>query len=105
MTGKTGTEENWLRTAADWIESGRPIGGEFDFADRLRHAATEIGQLRQSVALRDAAYDHQIMLTENEMENRERYRQALVKIRELTFNGGGRDREISKVIREALDGR
>lgn len=38
-------------------------------------------QLRESLALRDAAYDHQIGLTEMEMRNRDRYKQVLLEIR------------------------
>jgi hypothetical protein len=66
-------------------------------------SSPEVERLRESLALRDAAYDHQIGLTEMEMRNRDRYKQALLEIRR--YPEGWKDRgSIQEFIDEVLKG-
>lgn len=70
---------------------------------RTNDDAQIIASLRESLALRDAAYDHQIELTEMEMRNRDHYKQALIAIR--NYPKGWKDRgSIQDFIDEVLNG-
>lgn len=76
---------------------------ECAMGDLIRDALNKRSELEESLALRDAAYDHQIQLTEIEMRNRDRYKAALEEI--ATRTTPQLAEHSARIARSTLDGK